>query len=154
MGLQQTIRLAAPGDVEAIRALVVANDMFPGEMLDEMIAPFFSGAEELWFVAGEVVDGVAYAAPEKLTNGTWNQLMIAVAPEAQGRGIGKALMRHLENELASKAMRMIVVDTSGAPSFEPTRGFYRAIGYEQVACIPDFWDAGDDKITFRRLITG
>lgn len=146
------IRAATRDDVEGIRALAVENGMFPGEMLDDMIAPYFAGANELWLVVGDGPSAAAYAVPEKLTNGTWNQLMIAVAPDQHGKGLGRQLMRHLEQALADRGERMIIVDTSGTDAFEATRRFYRAIGYEQVACIPDFWDTGDDKITFRHLI--
>ncbi len=147
------LRPAERADIESIRALVVANDMFPGEILDEMIEPFFLGyGEDLWFVVGDEPSGVAFAALEKLTNGTWNQLMIAVDPARHGTGIGKSLMRHLEAVLAVRGARMVIVDTSGIEAFDGTRNFYRTIGYEEVARIPDFWDAGDDKITFRRLL--
>jgi ribosomal protein S18 acetylase RimI-like enzyme len=96
--------------------------------------------------------GLAFAAPEKLTNGTWNQLMIAVDPERHSLGVGKSLMRHLEAVLTERGARMVIVDTSSDDAFDGTRIFYRTIGYEEVARIPDFWDAGDDKITFRRLL--
>jgi len=152
MGEEIKVRAATRDDVEAIRALAVANDMFPGEMLDGMMESYFAGADELWFVTEGTVAGAAYAVPEKLTNGTWNQLMIAVAPDQHGKGAGKLLMRHLEQTVGKLGGRMIIIDTSGTEAFAGTRSFYRAIGYEQVACVTDFWDDGDDKITFRRLL--
>jgi len=150
MATADGIRTATRDDMPAIRALIESNEMFPGEMLDAMMAPFFGGADELWFVVGDAPSAVAYAVPEKLTNGTWNQLLIAVDPARHGKGIGTALMRHLEEALCERGMRMIVVDTSGTEAFAATRAFYRSIGYEEVARIPDFWDSGNDKVTFRR----
>jgi GNAT superfamily N-acetyltransferase len=147
------VRSAVQSDVEAIRKLVVANNMFPGEMLDDMMSPYFGGKEEeLWFVIGEKPCAVTYTAPEKLTNGTWNQLMIAVDPAQHSNGLGRALMRHPEAVLGERGARLIIVDTSGTQDFDGTRRVYRAIGYDEVSRIPDFWDTADDKVTFRRLL--
>jgi ribosomal protein S18 acetylase RimI-like enzyme len=152
MSKVEAVRTPDRADVDAIRAIVVANNMFPGAMLDDMMAPYFGGNEdELWFVIGDEPRAVAYAVPEKLTNGTWNQLMIAVDPMQHGSGLGRALMRHLEGVFHGRGARLVIVDTSGTEDFDGTREFYRAIGYDEVSRIPDFWDTDDDKITFRRL---
>jgi ribosomal protein S18 acetylase RimI-like enzyme len=151
MGRALEVRKATRADVAAIGRLAEINEMFPADMLDNMIAPYFTGNEdELWFVIGEEPVAVAYAVPEKLTNGTWNQLMIAVDPEQHGRGLGKALMRNLEQVVAERGGRLVLAETSGVPEFEPTRAFYRAIGYNEEARIRNFWDEGDDKIVFTR----
>ena len=44
--------------------------------------------------------------------------------------------------------------TSGLPSFERTRGFYRLCGYDEEARIRDFYQAGEDKIVFRKALEG
>jgi ribosomal protein S18 acetylase RimI-like enzyme len=153
MGTEFEVRKATKADVAAIGRLVESNDMFPAEMLNDMIAPYFAGSDdELWFVIGSEPVAVAYAVPEKLTNGTWNQLMIAVAPEQHGRGYGKALMRNLERVVVERGGRLVLAETSGVPEFEPTREFYRAIGYTQEARVQNFWDDGDDKIIFTRQV--
>lgn len=33
-----------------------------------------------------------------------------------------------------------------------TRKFYQQLGYEKEAVIRDFWDTGDDKVTFRKVL--
>lgn len=148
-----TIRPPRQENVAEIAKIVTATGMFPAEMLDEMMAPFFRGeADELWFVIGRPVVGVAYAVPERLTNGTWNQLLVAVDPASQGTGIGKRLMRNLEGVAAQRGGRVVIAETSGTEAFEPTRAFYRGIGYTEEARIRDFWDQGDDKIIFRRAL--
>ncbi len=149
----EMIRTPRESDKDAIRAVVEATEMFPPEMLDEMMTPYFEGVEtELWFVVGAPAIAVAYAIPERLTSGTWNQLLIAVKPSDQGKGIGKLLMRNLENVVERHGGRLILVETSGVPDFEDTRSFYRAIGYTEEARIRDFYDLGDDKIVFRRAL--
>jgi ribosomal protein S18 acetylase RimI-like enzyme len=143
-----TLRPLTAADLDTARRIITATALFPAELLDDMVAPYFAGADELWFVAIEGgVSGLAYAAPERLTNGTWNALLLAVDPVQHGRGVGRALMAHLETALANRA-RVLLVETSGLPELAPTRAFYERIGYLQVATIPDFYDAGESKIVF------
>ena len=153
MGEQLQVRAANREDMPIIGRLAEENGMFPADMLDNMIAPYLAGdTNELWFVVGDEPVGVAYAVAEKLTSGTWNQLMIAVDPRFHGRGYGKLLMRNLEQVVHARGGRLVLAETSGTPDFEDTRAFYRAIGYIEEARIRDFWDEGDDKIVFTRRV--
>ncbi|WP_285713101.1 GNAT family N-acetyltransferase [Erythrobacter oryzae] len=149
------IRPLARGDLPCVAHLVDANAMFPSEMLADMTAGYFAGdPSQRWIVAGRggAVEGVAYTVPEPLTEGTWNTLCICVDPAAHGQGIGAALMRHIEDELRKQGARVLLVETSGTPAFERTRGFYDMLGYEREARIRDYYSAGDDKIVFRKAL--
>ncbi len=42
------------------------------------------------------------------------------------------------------------METSGLPTFQRTRAFYRRSGYEQEARIRDYYEPGDDMILFRK----
>ena len=90
--------------------------------------------------------------PEQLADGAWNMLAIGVRTEVQGTGAGGALCAHLEAELRERSARILLADTSGTEAFAATRRFYGKHGYEEEARIRDFWDAGDDKITFRKAL--
>jgi ribosomal protein S18 acetylase RimI-like enzyme len=48
--------------------------------------------------------------------------------------------------------RMLLVETSGLASFERQRTFYRKCGYNEEARIRDFYQAGEDKIVFRKAL--
>lgn len=87
-----------------------------------------------------------------MTQGTWNLLLIAVHPDRQGRGFGSALMRHIEETLAARGERLLLVETSGSSGFERTRDFYRKIGYHEEAPIREFYQAGEDKVVFRKAL--
>ena len=69
-------------DLPAIKAIIDDNHMFPSEFLDEMSEPFFAQeSEERWFVtedSNKQVVAVAYCSPERMTEGIWNLLLIAV----------------------------------------------------------------------------
>ena len=97
--------------------------------------------------------GVAYYAPERLTEGTWNLYMLAVHPDRQRQGRGAALVRHVERELVARGARLLLIETSGAGTFERTRAFYRALGYDEEARIREFYKAGEDKVVFRKALS-
>lgn len=150
-----TIRAVTPDDLAALKRVIDAVGLFPSEMLDAMIAPFFEGEPggEFWLVFDDGdVQAVAYAAPERMTEGTWNLLLIAVHPKRQGEGIGAALMAQAESMLAAQGERILLVETSGLPEFGRTRAFYDRLGYEREALIRDYYQAGEDKIVFRKAL--
>jgi len=149
------VRALKREDLPHVRSIVEANNMFPGDILEDMTAAYFAGEPggQRWIVLdASGVKGVAYYVPEALTEGTWNLLMIAVDPGHHGQGIGSALMKHVETELAGQRERILLVETSGTADFERTRSFYRMLGYEHKARIRDFYAAGDDKIVFRKAL--
>jgi ribosomal protein S18 acetylase RimI-like enzyme len=148
------IRPLARGDLDRVAYLVEANAMFPAEMLGAMTAGHLDGdSSQRWIVAaGERIEGVAYYGPEPLTDGTWNVLMICVDPGAHGMGIGTTMMRHIEAELRTQGMRLLLVETSGLPTFERTRQFYDMLGYDREARIRDYYSDGDDKVILRKAL--
>ena len=151
------IRPYRPGDLPAVKRLIDAAELFPSELLDGMVPggedAVDDEAAEFWLTHDDDgVDAVACCAPEEMTNGTWNLLLIAVHPERHGRGIGTALMRHVEAQLSERGARVLLVESSGTDGFERTRGFYRHLGYAQEARIREYYDAGDDKVVFRKAL--
>lgn len=138
-------------DLDAIGNIAAATDLFPAEMLPEMVAGHQGGtAADIWLTAehdGQVA-GFAFCEAERLTNGTWNLLAIAVAPARQARGLGSALLAHLEEALRRDRQRILIVETTSTPDQAPARRFYAANGYVEEARIREFWDEGADKVTF------
>ena len=154
-----SIRPYRPADLPAAKALIDAVELFPSELLDGMVpdggnaADDPAGTDAFWLIHdADGVDAVAYCAPEPMTNGTWNLLLIAVHPDRHGRGIGTRLTRHVERRLTAHGARVLLVETSGTDDFERTRGFYAHLGYEREACIREYYDAGDDKVVFRKAL--
>lgn len=145
------IRPVKPHDLPAIKKVIDSSELFPSEMLDDMIAPFFSGENEgdFWITYDDnSPTAVAYFAPEQMTNGTYNLYLIAVHRDHKGKKIGQSMLRHVEAFLKQSGVRILLVETSGLPSFERTREFYRKNGYVQEARIREFYDVGDDKVVF------
>lgn len=150
-----SIRPLLRGDLDRVRFLVQANAMFPPEMLDDMTAPFFGGADDQrWLVLDDgQVDAVCYFVPEAIADRVWNLLLIAVDPARHGEGLGSALMAAVERELAAQDIRLLLVDTSGTEAFARTRRFYEQLGYRREAVIRDYWANGDDKVTFVKSLS-
>lgn len=151
------IRPTVPADVPALKTMIDALGLFPGEMLDDMMADYFMAADSnhCWLTDHDDNGplGVAYYAPERLTEGTWNLYLIAIQSDRQGQGRGKAMMRHIEQTLRARGERLLLVETSGLPSYEYQRTFYQRCGYTEEARIRDFYQAGEDKVVFWKTLT-
>ena len=73
---------------------------------------------------------------------------MAVAPESQGKGYGKALLKYLEDQVEAEHGRMIIIETSSQEKYESTRQFYLRSGCHEAARIPDFYKTGDDRVIY------
>jgi len=152
---ESKLRTARAEDLPGIKLVIDAVELFPSEYLDDM----FSGEtdprnqQEFWLTYDDHgIQAVAFCAPERMTNGTWNLLLIAVHPDRQGSGIGRLIMSSIESKLAVLGCRVLLVETSGLTEFARTRYFYEQIGYAKEAVIRNYYDAGDDKIVFTKAI--
>lgn len=145
------VRPTRSHDVPALRAVIDSTRLFPGEMLDDMIAPFLSGDQDshCWLTLedGDPI-GIAYVVPERMTEGTWNLLLIAVRSDRQAAGLGGLLIETVERSLATAGHRVLLVETSGLPEYDRTRAFYDRRGYRREAVIRDFYQEGEDKVVF------
>lgn len=151
MAIEPVIRPAQQSDIPAIKSVVEDAELFPPEMLENMIVGYLEKTtRDIWFVsvADGRVAGFGYCEPERMTSGTWNLLAIGVLAERRGRGIGGAMMRYLEGRLRSGGGRILIVETMGTPAFTRTRAFYRANGYTEEARIREFYEPDGDKIIF------
>lgn len=151
-----SVRAVLREDVPGLKAVIDACGLFPSDMVDGMLAGYLDGseAEAIWLVTenGDQPFGVAYCAPERMTSGTWNLYLIALHPERQEQGHGTDVLAHLERLLAARGERVLLVETSGLPEFARTRAFYARRGFDEEARIRDFYQAGEDKVVFRKAL--
>ena len=150
------IRSIVKKDIEDLKSVLDSIDLFPSEMLEEMISDYFNNphSKDIWFTAvqNERPVSVAFCSPEKLTDGTYNLYAIGVHRDLHGQGIGKKMMEYLEKELKSKEIRILIVETSGTDEMALTRKFYEGLEYSKEAVIRDFWSEGDDKVIYWKKI--
>lgn len=156
------IRRALPGDIERVGEIALATGLFDAETvvaIREMMSAHFAGElgeEHHWLVvtdARDAVVGGAYYAPENFAGeGVWNLYMIAVAPDQHSQGIGRSIMRYVENQLRDTNGRLLLVETSSADSFQRTRRFYTQCGYTEEARIRDYYGPGEAKVIFWKAL--
>ena len=150
------IRLVTKDDIGGLKEVLDSIELFPSEMLDDMISDYFKNpeTEEIWFTAleGKKPISIGFCAPEKLTEGTYNLYAIGVRSDIQGKGIGSEMMNYIESHLKKNGHRILIVETSGTDDFRLTRKFYENLNYTKEAVIRDFWKEGDDKVIYRKRL--
>jgi ribosomal protein S18 acetylase RimI-like enzyme len=150
----------APRDVTALRRLVAATGVFYRrertvalELLVERLKRGPSSGYSFFF-ADRGAELVAYCAwgAVPLTERSYDRYWIAVAPAAQGQGLGQALLRLAERAVARRGGGNLYIETSSRRVYDRTRRFYRDAGYGQAAELCDFYAPGDHKIVFCKAI--
>ena len=149
------IRFVTSADTEKLLAMVKATNMFEADEINEIgdrLSAFLNGEDNsIWLVCEESgLEGLAYCAPEPMTKGTWNLLMLFVNKSAKGRGHGTDLINAIERQVAVRDGRLLIVETSGIDDYAQAQRFYGKCDFKEVARIPDFYDAGDGKIIFSK----
>jgi ribosomal protein S18 acetylase RimI-like enzyme len=85
-----------------------------------------------------------------MTDRTWHLWWIAVDRDVHARGLGSELLRHAEADVLAAGGRLLLVETSSLPHYEPTRRFYERHGYAQDAVMHDYYAEGDDLVVFHK----
>lgn len=97
----------------------------------------------------DLVGAVAYGRTP-MTDGTYDLYWIACAPARQRTGVGSALLGAMEADLRQRGARLVRVETSGMPAYQPTRAFYERFQYRETARLRDFYRPGDDLVIFAK----
>ena len=137
------IRRALDSEVGAISGLVVqtlrlsnARD-YPPEVIDRVAANFDAAAVRELMATREVfvaLDGERVVATASLAGDVLRSVF--VLPEMQGRGLGKALMKHVEGVARAAGVQQLRV-----PASLTAVPFYSALGYAVVREVVD----GDER---------
>ncbi len=90
--------------------------------------------------------------PVPMTQGTFDLYWIVVDPDFQHQRIGSRLLTFLERSIKEIKGRMILADTSTVPQFEKTQRFYLKNGFQEVARVPDYYQPGNDRVTFCKKV--
>lgn len=151
-----------PSDRESVRRIVAETGFFRPdeievavELVDARLSTgAASGYEFVLANCGPRVAGYSCYGHIACTLGSYDLYWIAVAPEFQGRGLGQFLMLESERLIREQGGRHVYIETSSLPGYLPTRAFYKRCGYEAVAVFADFYDHNDDKVVWRKVLTG
>jgi ribosomal protein S18 acetylase RimI-like enzyme len=146
-------------DKPAVMDLIRATDMFtPAEVqiAEELVDVYLDDRDQQDYRIVVVEGGSGGVAgymtwgPTPLTEGAYDLYWMAVSPKAQGHGYGKELVRWLEKTVDGLGGRLVIIETSSQPKYHPTRAFYLGLNYTEVARIPDYYKAGDDRVIYTK----
>lgn len=158
--MELNLRELRAEDRGPIRDILGATAFFRPEEIDvalELVDAALDNPEQedyLFAVAdgGGTVLGYVCWGETACTRGTYDLYWVAVAPGTQGKGVGRALMAHAEEEMRKVGGRLCVVETSSLPKYEPTRAFYLRIAYTEEARIGDYYQPGDDLVIYTKKL--
>ncbi len=144
------IRKARPEDAAACTALartayasyvpLIGRD--PPPMLQEFPADIAAG--RVW-VAGNPPEGYVVAYPKDAES--WLLENVAVAPDAQGKGLGRRLISHAEQMAQGAGAKAVVLYTNAR--MEANLRLYPRLGYVETGASNEH---GLDRVYFRKLL--
>ena len=155
------IRPTVPADTPVLLQLAEGTGVFKPheiEALNEVLTDFHAYNHEHGHRCvtredrGKVV-GFAYYAPAAMTDRTWYLYWIAVSKTTQAKGLGKQLLTYLEDDIRTQNGRVLFIETSSLPLYEPTRNFYLRNAYDQDATLRDYYADGDSMVVFRKKLS-
>ncbi|MGB9698381.1 MAG: GNAT family N-acetyltransferase [Thermodesulfobacteriota bacterium] len=99
----------------------------------------------------EVLGYVCYGkAP--LTDAVYDLYWIIVHPAYQNQGAGSFLLNYAQQDLRRRQARLLLIETSSLPAYAKPRAFYAKHGFQEIARIKDYYEQGDDKIIFGKVL--
>ncbi len=148
-------------DCQAVRDIVASSGFFSAEEIDvaeelvrenlrtgEASGYRFVLAEDGW---GQVL-GYACHGPTPCTLRTHDLYWIAVREGVRGRGLGRALIRRVEDRLRAEGGGKLIAETSSRAQYAPTRAFYARAGFTAEARIRDYYALGEDIVYFTKQV--
>ena len=157
------IRPIEPGDVNTAVRIIADHDSFDGECAAEYFASYLgrgvghSDSHERNFVAidgegGDVV-GVCGVCPDKYhTPGILWLTWFYVAREARRKGIGAAMLKHVQAVSAAAGARRLYLDTSSDPKYDDAVRLYERFGFRVEGRLADYYGGGEAMIIMGRTV--
>jgi ribosomal protein S18 acetylase RimI-like enzyme len=154
------IRPSTPADTPTLVSLTEATGVFKPheiEALKEVLHDYYETNRAHGHVCITIeregrIAGYAYYAPAAMTDRSWYLYWIAVDRTRQAKGIGRDLLRFVEDDARRRGARILFLETSSLPHYDLTRRFYDKNGYEVTGVLRDYYADGDDMVVFRKRL--
>lgn len=101
---------------------------------------------------GEAVVAYACYGPRPSTVGTYDLYWICTDARRRQQGAGRSLMAAIEAQVIERAGYLVLLETSDAPAFAPTRKFYEALGYARVVHLEQFYSDTDGLVVYAKYL--
>jgi ribosomal protein S18 acetylase RimI-like enzyme len=149
-------------DLENVRAITESTGFFYKEEVDTAVElvedRLLKGARCGYHFLFAEQEGrtVGYTSfgPIPCTRESYDLYWICVAGDYRGRGLGSQLLEQSEESIAALGGTRVYIETSARALYEPTRAFYIARGYTQIAELEDFYAPGDAKAMYVKVLPG
>jgi ribosomal protein S18 acetylase RimI-like enzyme len=149
-----------PDEDEAILAMTVEAGVFnqkENSTVRELLDGYYEGPEISGYnflscrADGELL-GYACYGPRDLSSNGYDLYWICASVKARNQGVGRALMRRVEEEIAQRNGVWVVIETSDTDHYQPARRLYERCGYTLAMYLPDFYGDGDGLCTYTRRL--
>src|SRR5947209_7051704 len=140
------IRPTVPADTPSLLAITQGTGLFLPidlEALDSVLSAYHeenadAGHRCFTYEDNGQVIGFVYYAPAAMTDRTWYLWWIVVSKQIQAKGVGGQLLKQAEDGARAETGRLMMVETSGLPTYDLTRKFYIKHGYEVAGVLKDY----------------
>ena len=145
-------------DKETVRKLVLNTGFFRKDEVPVAVSLVTDTLRDpasgyLFIFAESEGSTVGYAAYGEIpgTLGSYDLYWVAVQSDFQRMGIGKVLVKAVEDEVKKANGRHLYISTSDIDLYKPTRKFYEKVGYDRVATLQDYFAPGDAQVIYRKI---
>ncbi len=148
-------------DLETVRRITESTGFFYKEEIDtavelvedRLLKGMRCGYHFLFAEQDDRTVGYTSFGPIACTRESFDLYWICVDGAYRGRGLGSQLLEQSEEAIGELGGTRVYIETSARPLYEPTRAFYLARGYTQVAELEDFYAPGDAKVMYLKVLT-
>jgi GNAT superfamily N-acetyltransferase len=127
------------------------------DTVTELLEGYEEGPEEsgYYFLScrenGKVV-GYACWGPRQLAGNGYDLYWICADPAVHSKGVGRALMSAVEEEIRKRNGVWVVIETSDTEHYAPARRLYERCGYTLAMVLKDFYHDGDGLCTYTKRL--
>jgi GNAT superfamily N-acetyltransferase len=148
-----------PGDRPALEAILASSGYFYDFEIEVALSladeTFEKGQEKsgyYWIrlLEEEKVIGFANFGLNPSSVHSFDLYWVAVLDEYRKKHYGSLILTEAEKRIKSLGGKIVWIETSGRPLYEPTRYFYIKNGYELEATLRDFYGPDDSKLVYRK----
>jgi ribosomal protein S18 acetylase RimI-like enzyme len=156
------ISVLLPSERDKIERILIDTNNFNDDEIRvamELVDDFITNKEQKDYMiyadkddgSGEI-NGYICIGPRPLTKGTYDLYWIAVNPKIQSKGVGSRLIKYCEDKLKEEKGRLMLIETSGKPSYEKERKFYEKNNYIKFVEIKDFYNTDDSLVIYGKYL--
>lgn len=154
------VHMTTRDEHETIVQLAAATGVFNalevetvGELLDEYFdRPQASGYYCLSYGESGRTLGFALWGTRDLSERGYDLFWIATHPDAQGHGVGRALLEAVEAWIREAGGYWLVIETSSSAPYGAARRLYERCGYQAAVTLPDFYRDGDGLVVYTKRV--